>query len=265
VLGASFGSALRLLPGVFVLWSCGSPPPCEQPKDFFPGSSVECERLQPIQTEIETLAGRPLTRQQRGELYALLLQERPESVELLASDAQKRDELLKLVVNPAETRSQRIWEAAQNPQGERALWQSKVYTVWATDPEEQLALTESDIEGWIRYASLCREVQGGDALRLSVADRATAYHRLIARFEKGNRAEQVAMVTIGAGWNDLRERWQAAPFEQQQAWISAAPLPPPMTTDSIGYFTAIVDSNPVSHAMALDEVFGRLELSSDAR
>ncbi len=252
---------------VAVLLGCSSPPTCDRPEQRVGEgeASISCEELAPLEEELELLAGRPLDRVGRGKLYAALAQEPVEKLKVRASEAAtRRDQWRSLAgIDAATERSARVWLARSQPKEEFNELLLSTAAVWAFDDQEKLVLTESDIEGWIRYASLCREVQGGDPLRLSVADRVTAYKKVIARFDGGDRQEKIAVVSVGALWNGLRPEWHSASYEKQQAWIAAAPLPPPMTADSIGYFSAIVDASPVSHAQALADVFGPLPLSSD--
>jgi hypothetical protein len=142
------------------------------------------------------------------------------------------------------------------------LWTSveEAITVWAKHDEDRLALTESDIEGWINYGSLCREVQGGTTLRISVADRLDVYRIVRERWNNGTRAERIALAAMGPYWPAVRGRWQAASYDQQQAWIKAAPLPPPMTATSLGYMQAILEGDMVGHVATLHTQLGPLTM-----
>jgi len=166
----------------------------------------------------------------------------------------------------AEKRASAAWSAAKGEGivgSDRAdLWnlQRRALSIWTTDDAERLALTETDIEGWIRYISLCREAQGGDPMRLSIADRTTVYADLAASFRSGTREEKLAILAVGPFWPQVKAAWAAASYEQQQAWIAAAPLPPPMTATSLGYAEAIVQGDLRRHVAILHERLGPLEL-----
>lgn len=134
--------------------------------------------------------------------------------------------------------------------------QNRTLAVWSSHEETELALTEADIEAWIRYASLCREIQSGGPLRVSVADRVTVYRMVQERFEAGTRAEKVAMSRMGAIWPALADVWRASSPETQQAFIAAAPLPPPMTATSLGYVAAVFDGDVVGHLDAVGRHLG---------
>src|SRR6185436_3303091 len=118
----------------------------------------------------------------------------------------------------AERRATRVWAAEHGEDLIRAadgdLWnvQQRAMSVWTKDDEEKIAMTESDLEAWIRYASLCREAQGGGVLRISVADRVTVYRSLIDRFDAGDRSVQLALVSFGAVWTQVTDAWHSASF-----------------------------------------------------
>lgn len=137
---------------------------------------------------------------------------------------------------------------------ERAL------AAWSTDAEHKLILTEMDIEGWIKYASLCREIQGGSPLTLSVADRVVLYQQIIGSFEAKSREQQLAVLSMGPVWPSMQERWPGVTYEIQQAWVEAAPLPGPMTATSLGYSGAVFDEDLRAHAVALHGAMGQLPL-----
>ena len=73
-------------------------------------------------------------------------------------------------------------------------------------------------------------------------------------------AGKIALTAVGPFWSDVRARWAADSYEEQQAWIRAAPLPPPMTATSIGYVEALTDGDVVAHVRALHERLGPLRL-----
>ena len=148
--------------------------------------------------------------------------------------------------------------------GEREgpLWSimKKKVVIWGMDDAEQLVLTENAIEGWIRYASLCREAQGARGLRVSIADRVKMYRDLQRRFEFGSRQEKIALAALGPYWEQIEHHWVNATYGEQQAWILSAPLPPPMTATSLGYAQQIIESDVVAHVQSLDHHFGPLSL-----
>jgi len=139
---------------------------------------------------------------------------------------------------------------------ELASVQKRALAVWTHHDGDRLALTEADFEGWIRYASLCREAQGGSTLRISVADRVAVYKMLADRFATGTREERIAMSAIGGYWPQIREAWMGASFDRQRGWISAAPLPPPMTATSLGYAEAVFNGDVAAHARVVIEHLG---------
>ena len=138
------------------------------------------------------------------------------------------------------------------------LWgvQNRALAVWARHDGDRLALTEADIEGWIRYASLCREAQGGTVLRISVADRVTVYRMLVDRFSTGSRADRIGLAAIGGYWTQVRDAWGSASYSVQRGWIDRAPLPPPMTASSLGYAEAVSEGDVSAHARVLIEQLG---------
>ena len=125
----------------------------------------------------------------------------------------------------------------------------------------QLLLTEMDIEGWIFYASLCREVQGASPLRLSVADRVQVYRMVEERFELGDTERRRALTSVGPFWYQVKDAWAAAPYATQRMWVDEAPLPPPMEATSLGYFEAVIEGDLPRHRSALHSVLGPLGLS----
>lgn len=172
----------------------------------------------------------------------------------------------------AEARAAAVYasHAGEGPIGpsDGALWalQKRALAVWASHDADRLALTEADLEAWIRYASLCREAQGGGVLRLSVADRVTVYRVLVDRFQGGSRAERVAMAAVGGPfWRQVHDRWPAATFERQQRWLAAAPLPPPMTATSLAYAEAVFNGDVARHAAALHEALGPMSVGGAER
>lgn len=236
------------------------------------GASLTCEEGEVVVDYIELLAGRPVPRQDT--LLALgavaeRFQAAPEETRAwLASVREAGVALAGTGLQAAARRSERVWAAERGEdlvkKSDGDLWnvQSRALSVWAKDDREHLAMTESDLEAWIRYASLCREVQGAGVLRISVADRVTVYRDLIARFDEGDRDTKIALGSMGAVWRQVTERWQQASYDEQRSWIDAAPLPPPMTATSLGYAEAIFSSDVASHARALHEALGPFRMTA---
>jgi hypothetical protein len=64
------------------------------------------------------------------------------------------------------------------------------------------------------------------------------------------------MSAVGGWWSQVRESWARASYDEQRAWIAAAPLPPPMTATSLGYAEAVFDGDVALHARVLAEKLG---------
>ncbi|MEQ1507692.1 MAG: hypothetical protein ABMB14_36015 [Myxococcota bacterium] len=216
---------------------------------------------------IELLAGRPVAAGDRGlALTAVATKFSADPAGTRAWLQRLRDHGTSLAAaaspDAAVARATRVWQAERGQDlitsADGELWgvQDRALAVWAHDDGEQLALTEADLEGWIRFASLCREAQGGDVLRISVADRVTVYNDLIERFDTGDRRIQTAMVSMGYTWPIVRDRWKSATYEEQQAWIQAAPLPPPMTATSLGYAEAVFETDLAAQVQVLRDTLG---------
>jgi hypothetical protein len=133
-------------------------------------------------------------------------------------------------------------------------------SVWTKDDTERLAVTEMDIEGFIRFGSLCREVQDGGPLRISIADRLHINGVVEDHFHTGNRLQKVAILSIGSMFWALRDRWAVATYADQQAWVRAAPLPAPMTGTSVEYLDALLAGDVLGHAHAMHAILGPLGL-----
>ncbi|MBT3221587.1 MAG: hypothetical protein HN348_21105 [Proteobacteria bacterium] len=168
----------------------------------------------------------------------------------------------------AEKRGHLVWQA-QAGKGPMSVADpdlgnifSRTMSVWSSSDAEELALTEMDIEGWIFYSSLCREVQGAGPLNLSVSDRVVLYRDLRQHFDEGNRRQKVALLAMGPYWRHIRSRWQSASYEEQQGWIKKAPLPPPMTENSLGYAQALLKSDLASHTDILHTTLGPFAMRS---
>jgi hypothetical protein len=240
------------------------------------GQALRCEAAVDAVDYIELLAGRPLlTGDRPGVLREVGSRFEAAPAETVAWLEQLRKAGVALAgrtgLEAAEQRSAEVWKAARGDgpitSGHGAVWkaQKRALGVWSTDDEERLAVTEADLEAWIRYASLCREAQGATVLRISVADRVTVYKELIARFDEGDRQAQIALASMGPVWREVRERWQAASYERQQEWIAEAPLPPPMTATSLGYAEEIFRGDVWHHASALHEALGPFPVGSVER
>lgn len=263
---------------VLSLLACGRSVDCADPSTVVArqdGQALTCERASTVGDYVEALAGRPLVSGDEGLVVAAVadrFEDDPAgttawigSVRTALDDLRRRRGL-----ELAEARSERVWAAeagkdlVRPTDGDAWNVQDRALSVWTKDDEERLALTEADIEAWIRYASLCREVQGGEPLRVSVADRVTVYRILMDRFDTGDRATQVALSGLGPHWSAIKDAWQAAPYEVQRAWIAAAPLPPPMIATSKGYLETLVAGDLGRHVQVLDEQLGPFRLGQRA-
>lgn len=257
----SRGRALLLL--AFILGGCDKVD-CSEPQNQLAeaeGQALSCAQAEVVPRYLSTVAGRGLPSHQKERVLEALrdrFRADPAATRLQLEGARKVVEELSALrgLEVAERRSQRAWEAASGsgPLGageDIGTFTRSLIGVWARDDSEKLLLTEIDIEGWIRYASLCREAQGGSPIVVSVADRHTIYRVVTERYRAASREEQVAMSAIGPFWYAFRTRWQAASYEQQQAWIASAPLPPPMTATSLGYLEALTGTDVRRHAEVL--------------
>ncbi len=239
--------------------------------DFVPG--VSCEEVGVVERWIERLSARPLTDTQRQKVLTDLAARAGEDgagVRDAMARAQGALDALDQVpagLDAARARATANFEAHRGGGPfPKAEWpeidavRDASAAIWTTDDGDRLALTEMDIEGWIRFASLCREVQGGTPLKLSIADRVPAYHAIVARFDAGPTADRLGMVAIGGGWRWMSARWRRATFDAQQTWMGSAPLPGPMTGTSRDYLDAVTLGSPAAHATAIEIAFGPLPL-----
>ena len=268
-----------LLIGALVLsLGCNKEPTCDTPKTVLAvkeGAELICSDLLPVREHLGLLAGRRLEKRASARLDAVyrgqFLKSPRVVTEHIAAHAEEWSALRKTRgLDAVRTRSQEIIQHLDKGENKlteiEAVLLAERVAVWARDDSQKLLFTESDIEGWIRYLSLLREVQGGIPLVLSVADRAYAYKLLIDRFESGTAEQKVAIVQTGSLWYAMAEAWRAASYEQQQGWIANAPLPPPMTEASLGYVEVAIQSDPVLHAAVMEAHFGALRLKrQDAR
>ena len=257
---------------------CDKEPICDAPTTVLATAEeaqLICSDLLPVREHLGLLAGRRLEGPASTRLDAVyrsqFLQSPLVVTAHIESHAEKWTALRKtrgLVAVRA--RSQKILERLDKGTNKLteidAILLAERVAVWGRDDSQQLLLTESDIEGWIRYLSLLREVQGGTPLVLSVADRAYVYKLVIDRFESGTAEQKVAIVQTGNLWYAMADAWRAASYEQQQGWIANAPLPPPMTEVSLGYVEVALQSDVVVHAAVMEAHFGALRLKrQDAR
>jgi hypothetical protein len=265
-----------LLFGV-ILWGCSSPPTCGSSDDVLAQQGQEqlrCAEARVVTRYIQLLAGRPPTARERTRVWSSVRSrwnENPSSASAwLAQMGETVDALEGMKgIDGAERRSQEVYTFIEGSghirPDDRDLWAVAKFriSVWARQHDEKLALTESDIEGWVFYASLCREAQGGGTMRLSVADRQQIYKGVQGRWERGTRSELTALVAMGPFWSQARRGWKGASYERQQAWISKAPLPPPMTATSVAYADAIIDGDVSRHVAVLHDAIGPFYLRAE--
>lgn len=221
---------------------------------------------------ITHLAGRPVSATDRAILRVGLVGEaRADSAASATRMQGAAAELVELEhlsgIDGARIRGERVYEALDH-KGVFADAPTEVGTVlsravseWARSDEERLVLGESDIEGFLRYASLCREVQGGGPLRLSIGDRGLVYQALIKRFREGTALDRSSILAIGAGFWAARGDWKAASYDRQREFAVGAPFPPPMTVTSVDYALAIVAGDLPAHAANLHATLGPLSIT----
>jgi hypothetical protein len=268
---------MRLFPLLLLVSGCSWLVPqtlCERPEaELASGDDpLTCEEARPAVTYAGLLAGHRLGRGDRNLILrdlAARYRREPADVtrDLAGLRAVVRDLSGRAGLEAAEARSHRAWAAVQGdgpldpeayPQAHRAL--VKNIAARATDDAQELVFTERDIEGWIGFASLCREVQGGGPLRLSISQREVLYTSLVSRFEAADLATRRAMVGLGPFWGGFSERWKAASYPEQQAWIRTATFPPPMDATSLAYAEAVFELPFPGHVAALHEAMGPMVL-----
>ncbi len=273
--GAAFRRAALLLAAGTA--GCGpGARPCDTPEaTLAEGSSVTCAEVQPIVDLTRVLAARPLQDGQRRGLYDALAAAAVDRPDALRERAKVAAATLQPMVEAsgfraATLRSQAIAhlhraDGALPTEGwaEAAAQTLAAVAVW--ERAEDQVLTEVDIEGLLRLASLCREAQGGTPLRISIADRVSLYQLVRDRFRSGDASQRSAMLSVGPFWPDIRIGWQMASYEVQQRWIASAPLPPPMVTDSAGYVAAVLDGDLAGIVLALHDALGTLKLDGAPR
>lgn len=246
-------------------------PACTNPTDTVV-DGLSCADAEPAEIWVERLSGRALPSVQRSGLYEAIGAEYradPEGTRRHLAAANAEVTALGLLTGTAgaEERSHRVWAALRSesvfPKDSAVVGTTlaRAVSVWASADDEHLILSEADIEGYIHYASLCREVQAGGALKLSIADRVSAYDVVVRRFKSGTPEDRAALLSLGSSWASLHDRWQEVPYEDQQAFIKGAPLPPPMTASSLGYFEALTEGDVVGHARNLHATLGPLAIA----
>lgn len=252
--------------------ACSTPVECQAPEQVLveatgDTAAMTCAHGQEVVDYIEMVAARPVAAHQSKRVIdtvAKAYRRDPAATEAKLASTRRYLELLRGAHGPeaGPLRSNIVYEALNGP-GPFRPEDGMPYSVlkaavapWATHTEERLVLSEMDVEGWIKYASLCREVQGGGALVMSIGDRQGAYQVLVDRFDKGTAAERRALVSIGPFWQAVRSRWKGASYEDQQRWIAGAPLPPPMTGTSLEYIAAVLAGDVEQHAAFLHYSLG---------
>lgn len=250
-------------------WSWSAPPErCATPEERLTGS-LSCAELLPLVRYAELLAARRLPPDERLRIYDELhtADEATLRADLAAASAVVEQVRALVGLEAARARSERTWELSEGggpfprdryPRTAEVV--VRLIAPWSVDAAQRLVLSEMDVEGWIRYASLCREAQGGGPVSASVASRVQIYGAITERFEELDREGKIAMTAVGPFWTSVKLAWQAAPYERQQAWIAAAPLPPPMTATSFAYIAEVVGGDVVRHASTLHEQLGPLDL-----
>jgi len=249
-------------------------PSCDDPSQALAGAgdaALTCADAGVAERYVEVLSGRTLGDSDRRELAkGLVRRYKRDPVGTrtqLASAKKAHDALMTLTgLDAAEQRSTLVYHAAtgtgafgKDDDDLKEVLERSV-AVWKRSDAEKLALTEVDIEGWIYYASLCREVQDASPLRLSVADRVVIYRDIQERYGELDRPGKIAMSGIGAFWPNIKAHWQIATYEEQQQWIRRAPLPPPMVSTSKAYLAAIFEGDVVEHARILQRALGPFRL-----
>lgn len=259
---------------MLALWlalGCAAPTCGADPAEVLAQSGADaltCGERDEALAGLALLAGRPLPAGTAGSAHDALLaawRADPSATEAgLRALSARRTSLAQLSgFYAAKERSNALWGALHG--GDLPALSAPLRAAaapWAEDDEAHLVLSEADIEGWILYASLCREVQGAGPARLSVSDRVQVYRMLQERWRDATPDARVAMVSLGAFWPEIRDAWEAAPWQLQQAWIADAPLPPPMTASSLGYVETMLHGDLLAHAEVLHRTLGPLSLSA---
>ena len=265
----------RFLVALAALTACAgdTSPRCtssEQVLASVDGVQMTCADAERVSNYRHWLAQKPSTDEQRGRLVANLVKwfER-EPVEASAWWSELSEQLAARQrptgLEGALVHASALYEVNKG----RNLWaradgevrgnSAQSLLIWATNDDAKMALSEPAIEAWIRYVSLCRQVQGGGSLNLSVSDRAKIYGAFKERFLNGEAPEREAVVGFGPYWPEMEAAWQSARYSEQQRWIAEAPLPPPVTSTSLGYVEWFLDHGRLKeHVVTFDRVLGPL-------
>jgi hypothetical protein len=260
---------LGLLASVLALGAaCGrSEPLCAEPGDALT-PELACAALDPARGYAEHLAARPLS----GPPYQRFLEAWKSAAESdlagvragLAAIVEQTAGADADVFEIARRRAHESWlvvhgrGALAGLEGPREHVRKHI-GAWKVDDTHELVVSENDIEGWLRYGSLCREVQGGSALKVSMADKVGLYRAADRFYDEADLESRIAFVALGGAWLTMREAWLGASYEQQQAWIEDAPLPGPMFGTSHEYFDAVLAAGRAhTHADAWIDHFGAL-------
>lgn len=259
---------------LLALFACGQPPrPCvDDAINLVDGPDpLACADAAVVQHLVERIAGRPLAANPRDSVYrdvASAFRADASGTRARIDDARDGVAVLSGLsgLDGARRRAGMEYEALHGD-GLLAGWPPDVRTAtaaavseWARSDEERVVLAESDIEGFLRYASLCREVQAGGALRLSISDRSVVYTALVKRFTEGTPDDRTAILAIGSGFWAAKGAWTDASYDVQQEFAHGAPLPPPMNATSVAYTLAIAAGDLPAHAANLHATLGPLSI-----
>jgi hypothetical protein len=263
---------------ILSLLGCGAAPACSGPDAVFAESGEEqltCREAAPAREALALLKGHVLPAKVGDALDSEIASEfrsdpAAARARLRAAAAMVARLRAAQDVEAAEMRATHAWEvqAGEHPfvkddEPLRTIAASAM-SVWTKDDTERLVLTESDIEGWVRYGSLCGEAQQRGSLKISVADRVGIYSDEKTRFLQADRPTKLSILTVGAFWTTLHDAWPGVSYDQQQEWTSKGVFPPPMEATSLGYLDALLDTDPNAHATAIIEAFGPLFLGPPA-
>lgn len=260
-----------------LLLGCGRDPVCSAPTDELAQAGhavLTCHEVEWVVDYIGLLAARSVGRDRPRVLRAVIERFEDDPAATAAWLQQVRAAGWSLTAQGglagAEARAERVWAAQAGmdlirpEDGDLYSVQKRAISVWSVSDDDKIALSEADIEAWIQYASLCREAQQGGVLRISVADRLSVYRMIRERFTAGPRAVRVALSAVGPYWGGVGDAWRVAPYERQQEWVQAAPLPPAMTATSLGYAGALFEGDLAKHAEVLHGALGPFMLGGRA-
>jgi len=257
---------------IVTLGACTEAPICPSDEGTVTTQSpLTCAATRPAVRYAERLAARPLTALQARKLRLALAawaERDPDAVTAAIAAASAEDALLMATAGPEAAMARmgavdavvggRAGPFAGPEAAEVRTAISESLAIWASSGG--LHLTEMDVEGWIRLASLCREVQGGTSLKLSIADRVSAYRAVVAAFEASDEPTRRAMLAVGPVWPSIKARWQAGNYDVQQGWIASAPLPGPMEGVSLDYLNAVLSVDRAALVRSVHQALGPLRL-----